>query len=173
MLSIRCMSGPKASFVWCHAERISCFNFEKAFSIGLKLRPYGGRYNTFAPAASISSATHLTLVARLIIHHHAVAGGELGNQHPLHKRSITSQFLDPSTVAPQRMLVEPSAAMSVVVCQWPCASLSTSRRPMGAQPRRRVIMVVAQVSPMNTRFAGSNPSCLTRNSARHWAAFGR
>ena len=33
------------------------------------------------------------------------------------------------------------AARKVAVFHWPCGTLSTSRSPFGAQPRRRVILV--------------------------------
>src|ERR1700686_5345966 len=41
------------------------------------------------------------------------------------------------------------AARKVAVFHLPCGTLSTSRSPLGAQPRRRVILVLVQVSSMN------------------------
>src|ERR1700722_14728454 len=42
------------------------------------------------------------------------------------------------------------AARKVAVFHLPCGTLSTSRWPLGAQPRRRVILVFVQVSSMKT-----------------------
>jgi hypothetical protein len=45
-----------------------------------------------------------------------------------------------------------------VVFHLPCGTLSTRRWPRGAQPRRRVILVLVQVSSMKTSRLGSmNP----------------
>ena len=48
-----------------------------------------------------------------------------------------------------------NAARKVAVFQWPCGTLSTSRSPFGAQPRRRVMLVLVQVSSMKTSRLGS------------------
>src|SRR5580700_1819357 len=47
------------------------------------------------------------------------------------------------------------AARKVAVFQRPCGTLSTSRWPFGAQPRRRVMLVFVHVSSMNTNRLGS------------------
>src|SRR5580704_16093640 len=46
------------------------------------------------------------------------------------------------------------AARKVAVFQRPCGTLSTSRWPFGAQPRRRVMLVFVHVSSMNTNRLG-------------------
>ena len=47
------------------------------------------------------------------------------------------------------------AARKVAVFHLPCGTLSTRRSPLGAQPRRRVILVLVQVSSMKTSRLGS------------------
>ena len=47
------------------------------------------------------------------------------------------------------------AARKVAVFHLPCGTLSTSRWPFGAQPRRRVMLVFVQVSSMKTSRLGS------------------
>jgi hypothetical protein len=47
------------------------------------------------------------------------------------------------------------AARKVAVFQWPCGTLATSRSPRRAQPWRRVMLVLVQVSSMKTRREGS------------------
>src|SRR5215831_11056031 len=48
------------------------------------------------------------------------------------------------------------AARKVKVRQRPCGSLAIKRVPRGERPWRRVILVLAQVSSMNTRRLGSS-----------------
>src|SRR5215472_6507985 len=48
------------------------------------------------------------------------------------------------------------AARKVNVRQRPCGSLAIKRLPRGARPWRRVILVLAQVSSMNTKRLGSS-----------------
>src|SRR6516225_10373722 len=63
--------------------------------------------------------------------------------------------------------------MKVVVFQWPCGTLSTSRLPCGALPYRRVILVVAAVSSMKISCFGSRVSCSFRKALRAAATSGR
>ena len=49
-----------------------------------------------------------------------------------------------------------SAARKVSVRQRPCGTLATSRAPRRQRPWRRVMLVMAQVSAMNTRRRGSS-----------------
>ncbi len=66
-----------------------------------------------------------------------------------------------------------NAATKVRVRQRPCGALAKSLRPRGAQPRRRVMLVLAQVSSMKTRRTGSSlPWCVFQR-ARLRATSGR
>src|ERR1700704_4895823 len=47
------------------------------------------------------------------------------------------------------------AARKVMVCQRPCGTLALIRWPRGAQPRSGAMLVLVQVSSMNTRREGS------------------
>ena len=47
-----------------------------------------------------------------------------------------------------------SAARKVMVFQWPCGTAAFSRSPRGAQPRSGAMLVLVQVSSMNTRRDG-------------------
>ena len=49
------------------------------------------------------------------------------------------------------------AAMKVMVCQRPCGTLALMRCPRGAQPRSGAILVLVQVSSMNTSRVGIDP----------------
>ena len=64
------------------------------------------------------------------------------------------------------------AATKVIVFQWPCGTWSTSRSPRAQRPCSRTILVLAEVSSMNTSRAGSNRpcSCIQRRRARATSA---
>src|SRR3978361_1519958 len=66
-----------------------------------------------------------------------------------------------------------SAAISVSVFQWPCATLATRRSPRGERPRCRTILVVTAVSSMKTRRDATSLDCSTLSSARAAATSGR
>src|SRR6516162_9319977 len=51
------------------------------------------------------------------------------------------------------------AATKVIVFQWPCGTWPTSRSPRAQRPYSRTILVLAEVSSMNTGRAGSNMRC--------------
>src|SRR5205085_5914468 len=61
-----------------------------------------------------------------------------------------------------------NAARKVSVRQRPCGTLATSRRPRSERPWRRVMLVLAQVSSMNTRRRGSSVLAETRPDSRCW-----
>src|SRR5215204_5067654 len=65
-----------------------------------------------------------------------------------------------------------SAATKVIVFQWPCGTWPTSRSPRAQRPYSRTILVLAEVSSMNTSRAGSNMPCcrIQRRRARATSA---
>src|SRR6266404_9707978 len=69
--------------------------------------------------------------------------------------------------------VERRPATKVVVFQWPCGTLPTSRSPRGARPRSRAILVEVPVSSMKTSRSGSSLACLSDHAVRAAATSGR
>src|SRR6266404_6406775 len=69
--------------------------------------------------------------------------------------------------------VERRPATKVVVFQWPCGTLPTSRSPRGARPRSRAILVEVPVSSMKTSRSGSSLACLSDHAVRAPATSGR
>src|SRR5262249_45293838 len=65
------------------------------------------------------------------------------------------------------------AARKVNVRQRPCGSLAIKRVPRGERPWRRVILVLAEVSSMNTRRLGSSRPWYFFHWARRWAISAR
>src|SRR5262245_14342980 len=65
-----------------------------------------------------------------------------------------------------------SAATKVMVFQWPCGTWPTSRSPRAQRPYSRTILVLAEVSSINTSRAGSNMPCsrIQRRRARATSA---
>src|SRR5437660_947068 len=64
------------------------------------------------------------------------------------------------------------AATKVMVFQWPCGTWPTSRSPRAQRPCSRAILVLAEVSSMNTSRVGSNRPCsrIQRRRARATSA---
>src|SRR6266481_9978375 len=69
--------------------------------------------------------------------------------------------------------VERRPATKVVVFQWPCGILPTSRSPRGARPRSRAILVEVPVSSMKTSRSGSSLGRLSAHAVRAAATSGR
>src|ERR1700691_4857701 len=65
------------------------------------------------------------------------------------------------------------AAMKVMVCQRTCGTLALMRCPRSAQPRSGAILVLVQVSSMNTSRVGSIRSLYLAHCARRRATSGR
>src|SRR6185437_15428521 len=65
-----------------------------------------------------------------------------------------------------------SAATKVIVFQCPCGTWPTSRSPRAQRPYSRSILVLAEVSSINTSRAGSNKPCsrIQRRRARATSA---
>src|SRR5438105_11868754 len=68
---------------------------------------------------------------------------------------------------------ERNAARKVSVRQRPCGTLATSLWPRAQRPCVRVMLVLAQVSSMNTRRAGSSRPWYFFHCARRLATSGR
>src|SRR6185295_8013527 len=66
-----------------------------------------------------------------------------------------------------------NAARNVRVRQRPCGTLATSRWPRAQRPWVRVMLVLAQVSSMNTRCEGSSRPWYLFHCARRLATSGR
>ncbi len=66
-----------------------------------------------------------------------------------------------------------SAPVNVVVFQWPWGTAARQRWPRWARPRRRVILVEAPVSSINTRRCGSRSGWASNQSRRCAATSGR
>ena len=60
-----------------------------------------------------------------------------------------------------------------MVFQWPCGTVALSRSPRGAQPRSGAMLVLVQVSSMNTRRDGSIRPWYFTHCARRRATSGR
>src|ERR1700674_1281634 len=63
-------------------------------------------------------------------------------------------------------------ATKVIVFQCPCGAYPISRSPRGQRPRSRTMLVLVQVSSINTSRAGSNMpcACIQRRRARTTSA---
>src|SRR5258708_29963525 len=57
-------------------------------------------------------------------------------------------------------------ATKVVIFQWPCGTLATSRLPRGQRPRSLVMLVEVPVSSMKTNLLGSSRGCSCFQFAR-------
>jgi hypothetical protein len=57
-------------------------------------------------------------------------------------------------------------ATKVVIFQWPCGTLATSRSPRGQRPRSLVMLVEVPVSSMKTSLVGSSRRCSCFQFAR-------
>ena len=66
-----------------------------------------------------------------------------------------------------------SAPVKVVVFQWPWGTGARHRWPRLARPRSRAILVVAPVSSIKTRCAGSRSGCASNHASRRVATSGR
>jgi hypothetical protein len=64
-------------------------------------------------------------------------------------------------------------ATKVLVFQGPCGTAATRRRPRGLRPRSRVMLVLTDVSSMNTSRFGFKRGCCPRQIARASATSGR
>src|SRR5271165_3787236 len=57
-------------------------------------------------------------------------------------------------------------ATKVVIFQWPCGTLATSRLPRGQRPRSLVMLVDVPVSSIKTNLRGSSRGCSCFHFAR-------
>ena len=57
-------------------------------------------------------------------------------------------------------------ATKVVIFQWPCGTLATSRWPRGLRPRSLVMLVEVPVSSMKTSLLGSSRGCSCFHAVR-------
>ena len=118
-------------------------------------------------------ADAIDLVGLEVIHHHEVAGsegrrqhlGDVGQEAHAVDRAVEDARCGEAVVA-QR-------GDKVVVFQGPCGTAATSRVPRRARPYRLAMVVVAQVSSMNTSRSGLNAGCWKRQAARAVATSGR
>ncbi len=127
----------------------------------------------FWPKPGASGADHLPdggrLVGAKIVHDDDVAG--LEHWHEL--------LLD---IGPEALAVDRSiedarssrrssrrAPRKVSVRQWPCGAKPRRRLPHGPQPRSGAMLVLIQVSSMNTSRSGSRPACQERQRCRRRA----
>src|SRR6516225_4178697 len=82
-------------------------------------------------------------------------------------------FIGPSMTQGAVSALERRPATNVVVFQWPCGTLPTSRSPRGARPRKRAILVAVPVSSIKTRCSGSSLACSPAQALRAAATSGR
>ena len=66
-----------------------------------------------------------------------------------------------------------SPATKVVVRQWPWGTPTRRRSPLGARPRRRVILVFNPVSSMKIRRSESRSGCASNQAPRAAATSAR
>lgn len=57
--------------------------------------------------------------------------------------------------------------------QWPCEAKPRRGLPHGPQPRSGAMLVLIQVSPINTNRSGSRPACQERQRCRRRAMSAR
>src|SRR5215831_2982855 len=95
-------------------------------------------------------------MAAEVIHDDNVTGAEGGDQELFDVSAEAGAVDRPVDDAGGGDPVAAKAARKVNVRQRPCGSLAIKRLPRGARPWRRVILVLAQVSSMNTSRLGSS-----------------
>jgi len=100
-------------------------------------------------------AHRLSLVGAEIVEDHDVARLQRRDEELFDIGVEGSPLMGPSNRQGASMRSLRKAARKVAVFHLPCGTLSTSRWPLGAQPRRRVILVFVQVSSMKTSRLGS------------------
>ena len=119
-------------------------------------------------------ANRLALMAAEVVHDDNAAGVEGGDQELFDvsaEAGVVDRPVDDAgggdPVAAQGRQKEPAPAQAGVhVCQRPCGSLAIRRVPRGERPWRRIILVLAQVSTMNTRRLGqAGPGISSTGSA--------
>jgi hypothetical protein len=111
-------------------------------------------------------------VGREIVEHDEILGSERRGKTPFDIGQEFFPVMAPSMVCAARMPRRRSAATKVMVFQWPCGTCPTSRSPRAQRPYSRTILVLADVSSMNTNRAGSNLPCsrIHRRRARATSA---
>src|SRR3954464_1244575 len=129
---------------WCRpltvrsaAFRRSAFSLEKAFSIGLKSRDYGGRNNSLAPAASMASRTGWLLWLDRVSMTTMSPGASAGTRTCLTYSRKPSPLMEPSRSWVAVTPLSRSPATSVVFLRCPCGTAARRRTPLGARPRGR------------------------------------
>ena len=108
-----------------------------------------------------------------VIHHDDIAWSQGGHERLADVGAETSVFVAPSIVMQALVPSERTEEIMVVVRQWPCGAWPTSRSPLGARPRSRVMLVLAADSSMKTSRAGSSPLWPRRHRRRALATFSR
>ena len=111
----------------------------------------------------------------LSYHHHDVAPRKAGTGHRSTSVSNQAESVAPSK-ARQADGGTPSsrtAAVSVVIFQWPCGTGPSTRTPEGARPWVRSIAVLAPDSSTKTNRAGSIAANSRRQDARSAFSSGR
>src|SRR6202051_4213018 len=68
-------------------------------------------------------------------------------------------FIGPSSTKGATIARRRRPAMKVIVFQCPCGTWSVNRMPRGQRPRSRTMVVLVEVSSINTSLAGSNMPC--------------
>ena len=138
------------------ATRRNALSVAKPCSMGLESGESGGRKSRVAPAASIAGRTAGPLwTAR--VSKRTVSPGRTGGPHPC----LTSVWKARPSRAPGSSsgAVRPAArkpVMTVVVLQWPCGRLATSRSPRRQRPCHRASLVVRPVSSRKTNRVGAS-----------------
>src|SRR5439155_12010713 len=100
---------------------------------------------------SDQAADGMALVAAEVVHDDDIAGSPGRQQHLVDIARKLSPLIGPSMTQGASMRSQRSAAKKVSVRQRLCGTLATRRRPRSERPWRRVMLVLAQVSSMNTR----------------------
>jgi hypothetical protein len=100
-------------------------------------------------------ASGFSFLGAEIVRHDDVVALEGRDQELLGVGEKRSPLIGPSNTQGASMRSLRSAARKVAVFQWPCGTLATSLRPRGAQLWMRVLLVLIQVSSMNSSREGS------------------
>lgn len=121
----------------------------------VEIRTVGRQEEELCSGPADGLSNRLSLVRAEIVHDDDVAGRERGNENLLDIGCEASSVDGAVEHAGRIDAVAAQRRDRVSVFQWPCGTLACSLWPRGAQPRIGAMLVLAQVSSMNTSRRGS------------------
>ena len=148
------MASQRASTVRVAALRSRALSLAETCSIGFRSGEYGGRSSRRAPRASIASRTPCPC-GRRGCPARQVARAERRRQRLLDPRPKRSPLIRVEDAGRGEAIVTSAAKMSSSSSGR--AAAAARRCPRRTRPSRRAMLIMAQVSSMNTRRPGSVP----------------